>query len=130
MSLTKEEILQANDLPTEVVPVPEWGGDVIVRTMTGTERDSFEQSIMDMNGRDASVNLTNIRAKLCSKAIVDEEGKRMFSDMEVNALGKKSASALDKIFAVAQRLNGLSDKDVKELVKNSAAAQSGNSISD
>jgi hypothetical protein len=124
--LTKEQILQAKDLPTETVFVPEWGGEVIVRTMSGTERDAFEKSIMDMSGKDAAVNLSNIRAKLCAKVLVDEKGERMFNDREIDLLGKKSASALDKIFFVAQRLNGLSDKDVKDLAKNSETDLSDN----
>ncbi len=40
-ALTGEEILGADDLPTEVVPVPEWDGTVIVRTLTGAERDHW-----------------------------------------------------------------------------------------
>jgi hypothetical protein len=45
-------------------------------------------------------------------------------------LGGKSASALDRIFTVAQKLNGLRDEDVDELAKNSSAGQSEDSPSD
>ena len=43
--LTKDAILKAEDLPTEKVPVPEWGPgqSVTVRTMSGDERDRYEQ---------------------------------------------------------------------------------------
>ena len=39
--LSKDAILAADDLPRETVHVPEWGGDVYVRTMSGTDRDAF-----------------------------------------------------------------------------------------
>ena len=49
--LTREQILQSDDLPCETVPVPEWGGEVQVRTMTGTDRDAFEASLIGKEGR-------------------------------------------------------------------------------
>jgi len=123
--LSKEQILSAKDLTTETVNVPEWGGEVTVRSMTGTERDSFEQSILE--GK--KTNMTNIRAKLCARVMVDEQGNRLFTDREIDSLGGKSASALDRVFEVAQRLNGMSSKDIKELEKNSGTGQSGDSTS-
>jgi hypothetical protein len=43
--LSKSAILCANDLQTEDVDVPEWGGAVRVRSFTGRELDAFEASI-------------------------------------------------------------------------------------
>ena len=117
MMLTKDEILQTNDLTTEHVEVPEWDGAVWVRTMTGTERDAFEAS-MAGKGDDIEARLTNIRAKLCVRCICTESGERVFADEDEVALGKKGARPLDRIFAVAQRLNAVSDDDVEALAKN------------
>lgn len=100
--LTKEAILAANDLPTERVTVPEWGGEVLVRTMTGADRDAFEASLIGKDGR-----MENVRARLVSLTLCDDKGERLFSDAEVAELGKKSAKALDRVFAVAQRINGI-----------------------
>lgn len=129
MLLTREAILNAADLVTEDVEVPEWGGTVRVRGLTGSERDAFEQSIMEQRGRDVALNLRNIRAKLVALSVVDEQGKRVFSDDDVKALGQKSAVALQRVFEVAQRLSGLRSEDVEELAKNSESAPSDGSIS-
>ena len=43
----------------------------------------------------------------------------MFTDRDVERLGKKSALALDRIYEVAQRLNGIGKKEIDELTKNS-----------
>lgn len=72
--LTREQILQCDDLPKETVKVPEWGGEVQVRTMTGTDRDAFEASLIGKEGR-----LENVRARLVSLAVCDESGKAMFA---------------------------------------------------
>lgn len=127
--LTRDEILQANDLQTEEVEVPEWGGSVLVRGMTGTERDAFEESIIEVKGKKQNINMQNLRAKLISKTVVDENGNPIFTPGDVDALGKKSAAALSRVFAVAQRLSGMSDEDLDELTKNSESGQSDSSTS-
>lgn len=118
MLLRKEDILNANDFEYEDVDVPEWGGTVRVRTMTGLERDNFEASVFEMRGKDSKMNFKNFRAKLCVHCLVDENNNRLFTDAEVEELGKKSAKALERVFTVAQRLNGIGSKEVEELTKN------------
>lgn len=116
--LTREAILQAVDLLTEDVEVPEWGGIVRVRGLTGAERDRFEGSVVQVKGRKAAMNLHNLRARLVALTAIDEDGERLFSSKDVEALGEKSAAALERVFSAAQRLSGLSDEDVEELTKN------------
>ena len=118
--LDRNSILQMDDLPKEQLSVPEWGGDLWVRTLTGTERDAFEQSMVQKKNKP---NLNNVRARFAVLTICDELGERLFTDNDAEALGKKSASALDRVFEVAQRLNGFSDSDQRELssVKNQTA---------
>lgn len=128
--LTRDAILQAQDLPTVDVEVPEWGGTVRVRALTGAERDAFEQSIVEQRGKSTKMNLANLRAKLVALTVVDEEGKRLFSDADAKLLGQKSALALNRVFEVAQKLSGLSPEDVEELTKNSEDGQSEGSTSD
>jgi len=117
-SLTKADILKAEDLDKEWVDVPEWGGGVYVRVLTGVERDNFESSVYVTKGRKTEINMQNMRAKLCAKCMVDENGKRLFDTKDVKVLGKKSGRALDRIFSVAQRLNGMTQKDIDDLVGN------------
>ena len=116
--LTRDAILQAEDLARELVEVPEWGGHLYIRALTGSERDAFESSVVEQRGRSVKMNMRNIRAKLVALTAVDEAGKRFFSDADVKLLGGKSAAVLDRLFEIAQRLSGLRDEDVEELAKN------------
>lgn len=116
--LNKAEILAQDDLKYEDVQIPEWGGAwVRVRTLQANERDRFEASTVQRNGKKVTTNLDNIRARLCLLCMVDENGERLFQEEDTFPLGGKSAAALDRIFTVAQRLNGLRDEDVEELAK-------------
>jgi len=128
--LKRDEILQAADIQKEVVSVPEWGGDVYVKGMTGAERDKFESSMVTIRGKDREMNLANIRAKLASMTICDEAGVRLFKEEDVQALSRKSASALQRIFEVAQRLSGIGDEDVEELAGELKTIPFDGSVSD
>ena len=114
-ALKRDDILNVKDIAIELVDVPEWGGQVYVKGMTGLERDAFEGSIVETRGKGTRVNMAHVRAKLAAQTLCDENGERLFTDADVKELGKKSASALQRVFEVAQRLSGIGEDAVKEL---------------
>lgn len=118
MQLSRDAILSADDAKRELVSVPEWGGDVFVSTMSGSARDSWEQSLIIRKGNKTEPNMENMRARLVIATVVDENGNRLFTDADVAALGKKSAAALERVCKVAQRLNGIGDVELEELKGN------------
>jgi len=93
MTLSKEQIL-ATSIPQEAVDVPEWGGKVNIRGLSASERDDYEQSLVEV-GPDGRTRVKktqhNVRASLVARCLVDEAGKRLFTDADVAALGEKSA---------------------------------------
>lgn len=127
--LSKAAILAAEDLPTEVVDVPEWGGAVMVRGLSGRERDAFEADVQEIRGKSVSVNRQNFRAKLLTRCLVDEDGKRIFGPDDVAALGAKSAVAIDRVMEAALRLSGMGATDVQEMTENFTDGQSDGSTS-
>ena len=130
MLLSREQIIRAADRKTEDVDVPEWGGTVRVRALSGVERDAYEAGIVQLRGDGSKVvNLKNLRGRLVSLSCVDEEGNRIFTDEDAIALGDKSASALERVFDVARRLSGLSEDDVEELAEGFGGAPSDGSTS-
>jgi len=124
--LTAQDILSAEDKELKNVAVPEWGGDIYLRTLSGSERDAFEAETF----RQGNPNYRNLRARYLSLTITDENGKKLFDKNQIGSLGDKSASVLDRLFNISAKMNAVSDKDVKELLGNSEAAQSDDSISD
>lgn len=125
--LSREQILDCQDLQYMDVAVPEWGGVVRVRGLTGAERDQYEESILRIRGQRADVRLENARARLVSLAVRDADGRRLFTDADVMALGRKSARALERVFDAAAKLSGLQAGDVEALAKNSQSDQSDDS---
>jgi hypothetical protein len=117
--LTKEEILQINDLaPTiERIPGPAGMGEVGVRVMTSGEREDFIKALdkREQSGED----VTRQRPWLCAMTLCDEDGGRLFSLTEIEALAGKSSEFIDRVFIVARRLNGLEPDTAEDTKKNS-----------
>jgi hypothetical protein len=129
MHLSRDDILKAEDRRTEEVQVPEWGGTVLVQGMSGQQRDEFEASMLVRRGGQMVTDVANVRAKIVAWCVVDDDGQRLFTASDVDALGRKSAAALNRVHDVATRLSGLRDEDVEELTGNFGAAPGGDSSS-
>lgn len=115
-------ILAAQDLKHEWVPVPEWGGGVYVRAMSGLALDQYEERLLarrttDKDGKTLKVTLDHMRAELVALTACNEAGEAIFTLEQVQQLSKKSGAALSRLVTVAQRLNGLTPQDLEQLAK-------------
>lgn len=106
--LTRDEILKNTTLPTRVVNIPEWGGDVTVRGFTAGERDRFEELISKKDGREG------IRAEIVIMCVVDGDGKRLFTNMDHAALNGMHAKPLDIVLDAILELSGIRNMEKNE----------------
>ena len=127
--LSRDDILTAKDIQTEVVSVPEWKGKVRVRGLNAAQRDKYQISLLREPGKSIKLALDNATSKLVSLCVVDGKGKRLFSQADIVKLSKKSGAALNRIYTIAQRLSGLGEDDIRELIENFTEGQSESSIS-
>jgi len=129
--LSTDQILGADDLATEDVSVPEWGGEVRIKTLTGKQRDKFESSMVRINkAGKPEQNIENVRARLIQLCAINDEGLPLFTEKDIERLGAKSASNLDIVFAACQRLNGFTKEDIEDLAEGFGDAPSEDSTSD
>lgn len=123
MSLSKAAILAAKDVRlSDEVPVPEWGGGVYIKTLSGLERDAFEESYAEQKMR-------AFRVRFLVLTLCDEGGERLFSDGDYDALGKKSSVVINRLFEKAWSHNAFTSEAVESLGKDSPSAQSEGSTS-
>lgn len=115
-NLNKEGILA---LQPKAEPVEFPGGDTaLIRGMRGLERDAFEASLIVGDGADAKRDISNLRARVVVRCLVDEAGNRLFRDDEAGELGAIAGDALDRLYDVAARLSGIGAKDLEKATKN------------
>ena len=132
MALTREQILDAQDLQTTSVDIPDWGGSVNVRVMTAHERSRLEMHVNTANkGRhNGRGGLEVFREMLTVECVVDDDGNKLFTRDDVSKLSKKSSRALDAVADVAMQINGMKAAEVDELVGKSEAISAAGSSTD
>lgn len=128
--LSRDQILNVDDTVYKEVDVPEWGGSIRLRSLTGAQRDKIEQDSVVQRGRKTSMNMVNFRAKIIAASAVDEAGQLLFVEKDVIALGKKAAGVLDRLSEVASKLSGMTEDDIEELTEGFDDAPSEGSTSD
>jgi hypothetical protein len=119
MTLTREAILGAQDIKTEDVRVPEWGGSVRIGVMSGTARDAF------LAGRERNSSLSCFQAAMLAATIIDPGGKRLFTEADIEALQEKNGQVLGRLADVAFRINAIGPAADDAAAKNSETDQSG-----
>jgi len=119
----RDLILSCNDLPTVECIVKEWNdAKVYVRAMSAKERDDwqFSRMVEDSEGG-KTMSMENLSASLLVRVLCsDPEGKtRIFTDDDVEELGSKSAKAINYLQEEAKKLNGVTEEDQENMIKNS-----------
>lgn len=118
--LGREELLQTRlQLPVERVDLPERNGHVFVRVMTGAERGQFEM-LFDRAQKANAGFFPDIRQAIAAFTLCDEQGGRLFTADEIDAVGEMDSLVLDRVFPVAMRINKLTAEEVQALTKNSS----------
>ncbi len=127
--LTRDELLaKATILKTIAVKLVDIGV-VYLREMMGKERGRFEMLVVTVRGKSSEVNLEQAREKLLVRCLCDENGVRMFKDNDLDLVGTIGAKNLDLLFEVAQTINGIGEKDIKELTQGLEIPQADDSHS-
>lgn len=112
----REKILNAQDIKSEVITVAEWGVDVEVRGLTLDQRAKV---IEGARNEDGTQNDTKVHVPLVIATAHDPETKQpIFTAADRDALGSKSAQAVDQVASVALRLSGMSQPEQETIRKN------------
>lgn len=99
--LTEADIIAIDDIETEVVEVPEWGGSVKLRGL------SLEEVLATKTGTDTS-DFASMGVKLLAASFAEP----VLSPEAIEALGKKSARVITRLLSVATRLSGIDEEAV------------------
>lgn len=118
MTLGRDAILAADDLPREAVAVDEWapGETVIVRAITASDFDRFQTELASF--RDDPSQIDNMRSRFLIYCLVDDAGERLFGDGDAPLLGRKNRQMIMRLYEKAQRLSGLGPAAIEDAAKN------------
>lgn len=120
-TIVEPEVKEGDKVVKEAVVQEDY---VFVRQMTGHEKNVWEMSQLKQSGAGKNtqynVTLDEYKAKLAVVTVCDEEGELLFEPEDYKKLSMNiSATKLEKIVDVAQRLNTITEEDREVIVKNS-----------
>ena len=133
MELTKEQILNADDLPRKKLKIPEWGGDVYICKLSAKERDAWEGICLEVGScleKSEFKKYASMRIKetLIYYALCDKNGNKLFTNLEdIEKLGNKAGHVIDRISEDIQNFNKISEKDLDDIEKNLESVQENSS---
>jgi len=112
----REQIINADDRPSDLVDVPEWGCKVLLRglTVAGLER------VQKVAGKDGE-NDARVAAATLIEAVYDPDTKeRVFAATDLDVVAEKSVRIISRLGDVIARLSGSSETEGKELGNGSS----------
>jgi hypothetical protein len=118
----RDQIFAIQDIPSEMVEIPEWGVKLEVRGMTGAERTRIMDLAIDNKG---GMNLQFVYPEIVIATAFDPEtGLQVFTPNDRGTLLSKAATALDRLAGVGMRLSGFTEEASDEKGKDFSATAS------
>lgn len=115
MSSVRDLILDADDLDSETVDVPEWGVTIVLRAPSGSERAAMMRATVSESGESKLEDwslLWPVALAMCAHD--PSSGERVFTMDDVPALQEKSAAVLERLGDRCLALAGLKPDAVDE----------------
>ena len=108
--LNKAAVLTA-ELPREIVNVPEWGGDVLVRGFTGKERDG-------LGPLTKGDNPTGFQVFTAKAGCLNPDGSQMFGPNDDSLIEALAATGLERVCAKVFALSSIGPLAVEQAEGN------------
>lgn len=114
MSL-RDQILSADDLGFEIIPVPEWGVEIKIVGLSGAARADYIMHGLDENGDPTPGRMKDSTALLIVESVRDPEtDERIFTRDDVAAVNEKNSVVLTRIAQRIASLSGLAGGEKKQ----------------
>lgn len=118
MSLREQILASQADRKPVPLDVPEWGVTVWLKQMTVADQVALSEDVKP----------ADMPVAVLLQCLVDDEGERIFTDDDAEALSRESFPIVLRVFAEAARLNGLSSKELDEAMSSFEQARSEPSV--
>jgi hypothetical protein len=116
--LSRDAILQADDLPAKTFKVAGWKGEVRLKAMSGVLRGQWEQEVDKRRDSEGKVAGDDLAALAVCFSIVDGDGKLLFKPEDAAALNEKHSGIVAQLYREVRELSGIGVNAIEELAGN------------
>jgi hypothetical protein len=116
--LTADEIFAAKDIEERVVPVPQWGGAVRIRTLSQKQSSTLRKRAQRINPVTKQSELDNeaLEQMLFIEGVIEPQ----FTMADYGRLSDKSMAAVTTVLKAIMDASGFSSESVSEATKSPA----------
>lgn len=113
MSHIGKDILKRNTLKTKVIEVPEWGGTILIRELTGKEKIPIDQGAIEISqarqkGALSADTVARWQAQAVVSGWINEDGSLVLQPSDIDELlAKKEGSVIERIAVAVRVLTGM-----------------------
>ena len=111
--LDRAKFLQQDDYEYKDVYLKALDGEVRIRALSIRDQLVFEKEAADKN-----LEQSELMFNLILKCCVDEEGKLLFNEGDLEAIKDKSADIIVNLFKEILKINHINQEEVDGLAKN------------
>lgn len=112
--LTAQQIIDAQDITETTIPIPEWGGEVVVRSVSYRRLSSMKNYARKMQEAGQEVDEDYVEKEMVRIGLVNPE---MTAD-QVEKMWDKSSVALMKILKAVMGVSNADEDSQKEAEKS------------
>jgi hypothetical protein len=124
----RDKILNTTDIPSEMLSIPEWNVEILVKGMSAGDRLHLQKISYDQES--GQVLMEKMYPDIVVSCCYDPEtGEPIFTDDDKDAILAKSSAAVEKIAEVGLRLSGLGKDSQDEAGKGSSPTPNDDSSS-
>jgi hypothetical protein len=139
MSLTRESFESGVAAMVKVrkVPIPELNDDAWIRILPSAERDAYDRSVWDDDGKRIPDVAENLPTRLIVLCLCDEHGERMYPDPKDDTPNEGLAIVAawptpiaERLFIASRTFNMMGKDDLEKAAKNFEKTRDDSSDSD
>ncbi len=128
---SREALLKLCERRYSTVEIPERDISIRIQSLSEAEKSQYETCLIAKNGRGIMrERLQDATRRLIALCVVDEDGKRIFSDSDLSAIANLDSYISSRIYDACQEHCGFNKGDIDETVKNSEEISVDDSITD
>lgn len=117
---SREALLKLCERRYSTIDIPERDISIRIQSLSEAEKSQYETCLIAKNGRGIMrERLQDATRRLIALCVVDEEGKRIFSDSDLSAIANLDSYISSRIYDACQEHCGFNKGDIDETVKNS-----------
>ncbi len=129
--LNRNQILEAKDIQTKVIFVPEWQGEIMIKQLSAKEYNDIFMNMINirkmaakqLSKKNADENLEdtinelaikNQKILIIIKSVVDENMNPLFTEADIELLYQKNTNVINRVIEEIEEFNAVSSEDVKK----------------